>query len=532
MNVEQERSRSLWMETPPLTLEPLRGDARADVVVIGAGMAGLSTAYELAREGLSVCVLDRGRFGRGQSSRTTAHLSWEIDDYYQCLIRSRGRAEARQFFESQRAAVERIEAICAEAGIDCDFARVDAFFVPARPGDVELLRRELAAAHEVGFTDAQWVEPGEFSWLKDNAIRFPRQARFHPVKYLNGLVRALQAMGAKLFDMTPVTDVAEFEGLVRVRAQNGAVVSARKAVVATNTPIHLRMPVHTKQAPYRTYVIAAPVPKGSAPDALIWDTLDPDYHYVRLQPGETEDMLIVGGEDHRTGQASDAIERIRRLEAWARERNPQMGPVRYAWSGQVYEPYDYAPYIGRSPNCPMIFLVTGDSGEGMTTGAAAGLILRDLVRGRDNPWCEVYHPNRNTGKRLGDYLREQAPVLKDMAEHLRRPEVNSVEQVEPGEGAVVPVKGRKMAVYRDVEGGLHVRSAVCPHAGCVIHWNSFENCWDCPCHGSQFSVDGEPLSGPARDALAEDREAIHELEIERTYVPPRVAPGGRPSPAM
>jgi hypothetical protein len=530
MNVEQERSRSIWMEVPAPQLEPLRSDTHADVVVVGAGIAGLSTAYELAREGLSVCVIDGGRFGRGQSSRTTAHLAFEIDDFYQCLIKARGRGQARQFYESQAAAVDRVEAICAEAGIDCDFARVDGFFIPAVPEHENLLRRELAAAREVGFADVEWMEPGSLPWLKEVAVRFPRQARFHPLKYLYGLVRALQGMGAKLFDMTPVADVVSRDGLIRAQAQNGAVVTAKKAVVATNTPIHLRVPVHTKQAPYRTYVIAAPVPKGSAPDALIWDTLDVGYHYVRLQPGETEDMLIVGGEDHRTGEADDGTDRIARLEAWARERNPQMGPVRYAWSGQVYEPYDYAPYIGHTLTCPDIFLVSGDSGQGMTTGVAAGLILRDRVQGRENAWCEVYDPDRNTGRRLGEFFKEQAPVLKDLAEHVRRPVMNSVEQIEPGRGGVVAVKGHKLAVYRDMDGGLHVRSAVCTHAGCVVHWNGFENCWDCPCHGSQFSVDGEVLAGPARDALPVDREAVHELEIERTYVPP--AEGPRPSTAV
>jgi len=517
MNVEQERSRSLWMEVPAPRFGPLASHEEADVLVIGAGIMGLSAAYELAKEGRQVTVVDRGRFGRGMTARTSAHLAFDTDDYFKELIKGQGRERARLWYESQKAAVDRIEAICLEEGIDCDFARVDGFFIPAKQEDVDYLRQELDAAHEAGFADAEWLEPGALSWLNTAAIRFPRQARFHPLKYLNGLIRALQGMGARLHDETPLRSVEEKDGRVRVEAEiGGGSITARQAVVATNSPYHLRIPIHTKQAPYRTYVIAAPVPKGSAPDALIWDTEEPGYHYVRIQPGETEDLLIVGGEDHKTGTADDGEERVRRLEAWTRERNPQMGPVAYAWSGQVYEPADYVGFIGKSPNHEAVFVATGDSGQGLTTGALAGLMLRDLVQHRENPWAELYDPSRQQRRGLGEYVKENVEAAKHWLELAGSGEVGSVEQIAPGEGALVKVKGQQIAAYRDDQGRLHLRSAVCTHAGCVVHWNGFETCWDCPCHGSQFSVDGEPLNGPAFQPLAVPEDAIAQLRLEGT----------------
>lgn len=513
MNVEEERSRSVWMEFQAPRLGPLRGGLETDVLVIGAGVAGLSTAYELARAGRQVAVLDRGRFGRGMTARTTAHLANVTDDYFHVLARTHGRESARLWRESQAAAVDRIEAVCAEEAIDCDFARVDGYFVPAREKDVALLQKEFEAAREVGIADAEWLDSGA-PVLGTAAVRFPRQARFHPTKYLAGLIGALQRLGALLFDQTDVAELHEAGGRISAVTGSGQVVSARQAVVATNTPFHLRIPIHTKQAPYRTYVVALATPKGSTPDVLLWDTEEPGYHYVRLQPGEAEDLLIVGGEDHKSGTENDGARRISRLEAWTRERFPAAGPVRYAWSGQVYEPADHVGFVGRSPEHEEVYLVTGDSGQGMTTGVMASLLLRDLMTGAENSWARLYAPSRQMHRGLGEYVKENLEAATHWIELIARREVASTDEIEPGQGALVRLRGKPVAAHRDDTGELHLRSAVCTHAGCTVHWNGFEGCWDCPCHGSQFGPDGEVLNGPATRPLA----AVDEAEARReTY---------------
>lgn len=506
MNVDGERSRSLWMQIPPRPAPALDQDAKTDILVIGAGIAGLSTAYELARLGRTVMVVDRGAPARGMSARTSAHLAFELDDFYAELTKLRGVDASRQFYESQSAAVDRIEAIVASEGIACDFARVDGWFVPADARDVGYLRRELEAARAAGFLDAEWREEGPGPWCDAPALRFPRQARFHPTKYLNGLISLLDRAGVRLFADTPIVAIEETEGGVWARAENGRAIEARAAVVAANTPFHLRVQTHTKQAPYRTYVLAARLPKGEAPDALVWDTLEPAYHYVRVQPERDFDWLIAGGEDHKTGEARDMEDRLEGLEAWTRRRFPKLGAVEFAWSGQVFEPADYAPFIGRSPGAANVFLVSGDSGQGLTTGVAASLILRDLVRGIDNPWADVYDPARSVLRAgLGEFVKENADAARHWAAHLMNAEIESVDDLAPGEGAIVKIGAARVAAYRRENGSLALLDAACTHAGCVVRFNAFERCWDCPCHGSQFSVEGEPLQGPACRPLAAAR---------------------------
>ncbi|HYG28050.1 MAG TPA: FAD-dependent oxidoreductase, partial [Caulobacteraceae bacterium] len=356
MNVEHERTRSLWMETPTPRFGPLTQDAETEVLVIGAGIMGLTTAYELARQGRRVMVVDRGRLARGMTARTTAHLAFECDDYFHELIKVFDEDRARLWYESQAAAVDLFERICREEAIDCDFARLDGYFMAAEEKDVDYLRKELEDARKVGFRDAEWVEAGALPQLEHPAIRFPRQGRFHPLKFLNGVIEALKRHGAVMHEDTEISDLDETNTSITATTGFGHAIRARQVVVATNSPFHLRIPIHTKQAPYRTYVIAAPVPKGSVPDILLWDTVEPGYHYVRIQPGEAEDMLIVGGEDHKSGTKNDGGMRIGALEQWARERYPQMGQIAHAWSGQVQEPADYVGFVGVSPQHERVYL--------------------------------------------------------------------------------------------------------------------------------------------------------------------------------
>jgi glycine/D-amino acid oxidase-like deaminating enzyme/nitrite reductase/ring-hydroxylating ferredoxin subunit len=495
MNVENERSRSLWMQVERLKAPRLGSNLRVDTLVIGAGIAGLATAYELIERGYQVAVVDRGAIGGGMTARTSAHLAHQIDDLYFNVIKLHGEEAARLYLESQRAAVDRIESISAEHEIDCDFARVDLYiFAPDRRGRRKL-DEEIDAAAKIGLGGVEWAD-APVNGITQGCLRFPDQARFHPLLYLNGLRRAIERRGGKLFAETAVTSVRETGNGVSATTEHGYTITARFAVAATNAPFVNRLAVHTKQAPYRTYVMTAPVPKRSVMDALIWDTEDP-YHYVRLQRRTKDDLLIFGGEDHKSGTSDDAEKRLKRLETWARERFPMLGAVQDAWSGQIYEPTDYLPFIGVSPGHKRVFIVTGDSGEGLTTGVAASLILPDLIEGRENRWAKPYSPRRKvtSPSPLMDYVKEQAGAAKHLIEHVTSGE--RAEDIARGRGAIIKLKGKKHAAYRDQQGELHVMKAACTHAGCVVQWNSFEECWDCPCHGSQFAATGEPLQCPA-----------------------------------
>jgi glycine/D-amino acid oxidase-like deaminating enzyme/nitrite reductase/ring-hydroxylating ferredoxin subunit len=437
------------------------------------------------------------------TARTSAHLTYVIDDYYHALIRLRGLAEARQYYESQKEAVDRIEEISAQEGIDCDFARVDGYLFAPNPDGNGLIDKEFKAAQEVGFGDLALLDrlPGQAS---GRAIRFGGQARFHPLKYLLGLAKVLEPKGALLHDQTRILSVTEKDGGVTLETAAGNTIKAEVAVVATNSPVNDLMAIHTKQAPYRTYVLAAPVAKGAVPDVLLWDTEEP-YHYVRLQPREQDDLLIVGGEDHKSGMAADGAARIQALQAWAERRFGPLGPLEFAWSGQVYEPVDAVPFMGRNPGNENVYVITGDSGEGLTSGVAGAMFVSALAEQGTCPWSEVYRPERKSLLSLGAFVKENAGVAKDMAEHVTPGEVKSVDEILPGSGALVRVGGDKLAAYRDKDDRLHVLSATCTHAGCVVHFNPFERCWDCPCHGSQFGIDGKVLAGPALKPLAARR---------------------------
>jgi nitrite reductase/ring-hydroxylating ferredoxin subunit len=231
---------------------------------------------------------------------------------------------------------------------------------------------------------------------------------------------------------------------------------------------------------------------------LIWDTEDP-YHYVRLQRAEDGDseILIVGGEDHKTGQANDAEERWRRLESWTRERFPMCGEVAYRWSGQVMEPVDYMGFIGRNPGDDNVYIVTGDSGQGMTHGTLAGRLITDLILGRLNAWSELYDPGRISIRTAPEYLRENLNVAEQYTDWIKRGDASSADEIAPGTGALLRQDRKIIAAYRDDEGVLHELSAVCTHLKCIVQWNAAEKSWDCPCHGSRFGVDGHVLNGPA-----------------------------------
>jgi glycine/D-amino acid oxidase-like deaminating enzyme/nitrite reductase/ring-hydroxylating ferredoxin subunit len=482
---------------------PLFGNQQCDVLVIGSGMAGISTAYELAAKGQQVIVVDRGRICGGITARTSAHLAPLCDDLTSAMIKLRGEQISRAFYESQAAAVDRIEEIQKREKIDCDFRRLDGYLFQALNTDSQIIDEELDAVRKVGAPVHRLVGVPLKGCDKQHALRYPRQAIFHPLKYLKGLAAVIAAKGGAFHSEIIVEQFEERDDGSVVAATDRGTVTAKAVVVATNSPVIDRFALHTKMAPYRTYAMAFSIPRGALPDALYWDTLDP-YHYVRLQPREGRaDYLIVGGADHKTGESDDAEVRFDALEAWTRNLIPAAKEVTHRWSGQVLDTIDYAAFIGRDPGNKNLYVHTGDSGQGMTHGVVGSLINSALILGENAKWQEVYDPSRKTPSAVSNYLRENLTAVKNFAEYLAPGELKSVDDLKPGQGAIVREGLTKLAAYRASDGTLYARSAACTHVGCHLHWNSFEVCWDCPCHGSHFAVDGTALNAPAVSPLAE-----------------------------
>jgi Rieske Fe-S protein len=316
-------------------------------------------------------------------------------------------------------------------------------------------------------------------------------------------------LGGQVFAHTPVTKV-EDGSTVRVETANGHTLICSAAVLATNSPVTDLVAIHSKQAPYRTYVIASRVQKGSVPLALYWDTEDP-YHYIRIQPENGHDVMIIGGEDHKSGQG-DPQQAFARLEQWIRERFPELGEISWRWSGQVMEPVDAIAFIGRNPLSENIYVATGDSGMGMTHGTIAGMLITDLIQGRANPWTGVYDPTRKQISSAVEYVKENVNVAVQYADWVTGGDVNSTDEIARGEGAILRSGTRKIAVYRDESGRGLACSAVCTHLGCIVSWNPLEKSWDCPCHGSRFDVHGRVLNGPAsKDLTPVDLQELKDL---------------------
>jgi glycine/D-amino acid oxidase-like deaminating enzyme/nitrite reductase/ring-hydroxylating ferredoxin subunit len=380
---------------------------------------------------------------------------------------------------------------------------VDGYWFAAKPEDERFLDAEAAAARRAGAGPVERVAVIPGVPLGAAGLRFTNQGQVHPLKYLAGLARAVVRLGGRIHCGSHVAEFENKPWRPQVRTSDKHTVTAGSVVFATNSPVNDWVAMHTKQAAYRTYVIAVRIPRDTVAPGLYWDTLNP-YHYVRLtQDGNGEPLLIVGGEDHKTGQAHDVEVRFGALLEWTRQHFPMAGDIAYRWSGQVIEPNDYMAFIGRNPGSENVYIATGDSGQGMTHGTIAGMLIPDLILGIADPWEKLYDPSRVTPRSAAPFVRENVNVVAQYLDWVLPGEVSSPEEIPLGSGAVMRQGLKKFAVYRDADGTPHIRSAVCPHLFCIVDWNSVEKTWDCPCHGSRFDRYGKVVNGPAISDLVD-----------------------------
>lgn len=512
MQTDLLKPHSLWSATSALPVHaPLAANLNVDVCVIGAGIGGLTAAYLLAKGGVSVALIEALSIGDGETSRTTAHIAIP-DDGFSTIEREYGLEVSRIVADSFAAAADLIETNVRTEQIACEFERVDGYLFSCAEDPHAELDRELDAAHRAGVDVYKEVALPMDAMFSGPFLRFPRQAQFHPLRYLAGLAKGLERKRGAIYCGTRALDIEERDDHAIVSTPTGKI-TADHVVVATNTPFNDRVAMHTKQNAVQTYVVAALVKKGRIPHHLLWDDADP-YHYVRLAEGSDEehDLLIVGGADHKTGQEPHPERHYHALEEWTRAHFPQAGPFAYRWSGQVMEPLDGIAYLGRNPGSRLVHIITGDSGNGMTHATLGAMIASDLILGNENPWASVYDPSRKPYKEMTHFLKEQANVAKQYADWIAPGEDVDVAALAPGDGALVRRGLKKLAVYRDELGALHCHSAKCTHLGCVVQWNSTEKTWDCPCHGSRFSAYGSVLHGPAVSGLSPiDDEEWREL---------------------
>jgi glycine/D-amino acid oxidase-like deaminating enzyme/nitrite reductase/ring-hydroxylating ferredoxin subunit len=492
---------SYWKEADIPRYPSLGEPLNVDVLIIGGGITGLSTAHVLAQTGLSVVLVERKSLGSGDTVNTTAHLTYMTDTRLSEIVRVCGKEEARIAWQAGWAAMDHIRTLAARLGKEVGLEDVDGYLSAADGVDLDeeipTLKDEAALASSWGF-DLEYME--ETPVLGLPGIRFPGQAKFHPGLYLAAIAAEAVRLGARIFEET---DVSEFGDDGRHVTANGHKIRYNHVVIATHVPIQGDRGTlgaalfQTKLALYSTYAVAALYPKGELSEFIWSDTADP-FNYLRIDRTENGDVAILGGEDHKTGQIIVTDDCFSRLE---KRLGDYLGdvPTTHRWSGQVVETVDGLPFIG--PTSENQFIATGFSGNGMTFGVVAALMAKDHILGKINGWEKTFSPDRRHLGALATYFSEN----KDYPFRMVRDRIGLKDEAEDllvGEGRVVKRAGKIIATCKDLDGKIRECSAICPHMGCVVAWNHGEQTWDCPCHGSRFQPDGTLMAGPAEEGLA------------------------------
>lgn len=478
-------------------------DIDVDVLIVGAGLTGITTAYLMAVEGVRVALIDRQRLVRGDSARTTAHLTYVTDERLHRLVSKFGKDGAAAFWKAGEVAIDTIQGICETTGAEAQFERVPGYLhapIGSSAGEeVSGLLEDAELAAGFGL-EATFLDSVPYAQLP--GVRFENQAKFHPGRYLRCLLPVIERHGGMIFENTAFEQVLDDK--VNVQA-NGRRVRCQYLVIATHNPLMGMQGVltatlfQTKLALYTSYVLGARLPPDTLPEALFWDTNDP-YEYLRVDTRGDHQFAIFGGGDVKTGQEVDTEQVYQKLQARLSRLLPS-AKVERRWMGQVVETDDGMPFIGENEGRE--FIATGFCGNGFTLGTLAALMARDRFLKRDNPWFTLFATRRSPFHGgTWRYLKENADFpYYFIRDRLRRPPQDAVQDVASGEGALVRHNGRVVAAYRDESGVLTLLSTQCTHLKCLVHWNSADRTWDCPCHGSRFRPTGEVLSGPAEQPL-------------------------------
>ena len=490
---------SVWWKTTASVpaRAPLAGDFYVDVAIVGAGITGLTAAVLLARAGRRVAVVEAERVAAGTSGGTSAHVTQVLDHRSKDLLSSFGEEGVRLVCESTRAGLERIATFVAEERIDCAFTRVPGYLYAESREDLAEIEEELEAARKAGLP-VELVRELPLPFPIAGAVRYADQARFDPVAYVAGLAAAAERAGAQIFEGSRVREVHGGEPC-RVKTDRG-VVTARTVILATHTPAGFDL-LQTEIEPMRSYVMAVRLAGQTPPDGLFWDTDDP-YHYTRMHTTPEGALLVVGGADHKTGEGDEEAS-YRDLESYARD-HWQVESIPYRWSSQFYDPIDGLPFIGRTFSSEHVLVGTGYSGTGLVLSTVAGMLLSDEALGRENAWADLYRTTRVKPLAGGPkFVATNLDVAKRfVADRVSVPEISDLSELSLGEGRVVEWRGEKVAIYRPESGEIQAVSPVCTHMGCLVHWNSAERSWDCPCHGGRYRTNGEVLEGPPVKGLA------------------------------
>lgn len=494
-----QTNESVWVATTSDTDYPtLPGDSDFDVVVVGGGITGLTTALLLRRGGLNVAVIESDRIASGVTGYTTAKLTSLHQLKYANLSNSFGPESARLYGSANQEGLLMIRQLIDELSIDCDLETRPAYTYTTQEALVKEIEDEFEAALAAGLP-AALVTECDLPFPIEAAVMFHGQASFHPRKYCLALAEAIRTQGGHIFEMTRALDVRASDDVV-LKTDRGEV-RCSHLVIATQIPFFDRGLFFSRTHPQRSYAIAVTV-KHQPPDGIYISAEEP-IRSVRPLPGLGRPALVIGGEGHRTGEEPDTERRYDALVSWARAQFDVVDVVN-RWSAQDYMSSDGLPFVGPvGPGYRNVLTATGFQKWGLTNGTAAAIVMSDNILDRPNEYSQLYNSLRVAPTQsVKQYMLANAGTAKHYAvDHLKRVSAPSSENLAPGEGGLATDEGRKVAAYRDEKGDLTRVSAVCTHLGCVVSFNNAEKSWDCPCHGSRFDLEGRVISGPAKKDL-------------------------------
>ena len=485
---------SYWIDSTPETDFPaLNENILVDVAIVGAGIAGLTAATLLKQAGKTVAVIESKHVSSGTSGGTTAKVTSLHQLIYADLIKDYGEEKARLYAQSNQAAVERVAQFVEEEQIDCDFSRRSVYTYARTEDQIDQVKSEVEAALKAGLP-VSFVQVTSLPFPVAGAVKLDHQVQFHSRKYLLHLANSIPGNGSYLFENTRVKTTEA--GLPCEVITDRGTIKARDIIITTNIPILDQGLFFAKTYPKRSYIIGAPIAPDKAPEGM-YIGFGENYHSIRTTPYDGGTLLLVGGGGHKVGTVTNTEENYQQLEKFARSHF-DIDSIDYRWSTQDMVSFDKLPFIGKlTPASDHTYVATGFSLWGMSKGTLSGMILSDLILGKDNPWAELYDATRATAFVTQESVKQNLDVGIHWAGDRLKGLLSSLTDVKNGEGKLVTVDGQKVAAYRDEEGKMHAVSAVCSHLACVVDWNNAEKSWDCPCHGARFTYEGEVIRGPA-----------------------------------
>lgn len=491
-------TKSLWtgFSDPDIHFPSLIKETEVDVVIIGGGITGITTAKLLIESGLKVAVCEAKEVGKGTTGHSTGNL-YHIIDQLLVAVKSKYNKEILQKLVSSREeAFKLIASNVEELAIDCDY-QIQSMFL--YENESNKLHKEWETAVEVGIPMRK-LTPGDMVTDSESVYEIPNQATMNPLRYVQGLAGHVNGPNCSIYENSPVTSIEEDKEEVLVRTASGSV-RAKYVVHATHTPKGIEVQFHTVLGPYREYGVAVKLENNDYPVGIYWGYYGEKKFSYRTYEHQGEQFLICVGSPHKVGQAEDNIAHINELLNFLKERF-LVKEVAYQWGGQHYKPADLLPYIGRKSSNSRQFVATGFATDGLIFGTLSARLITDEIKNLTNPYAEMFLASRHQpGKAAKEFLKENLDVAGVFIKDRFKSDDKDISEILPGEGKVVQKDNQKAAVYRDRKGNLSIYSALCSHMGCVVHWNNAEETWDCPCHGSRFGTSGDVIEGPAMDPL-------------------------------